>query len=179
MRTFIKRSKFIIPIILIILLLIRSTPTYSQSESEAQSIIQEADDKLIEIFKLLEDASESNIGITDLIQETDYARDQIKEAKIQFSIGNYNQAYQDANEAIEELDSVLFKINQRMYQRKQNSKILYSVLGVLAALFTIGFVLVFIKKIQPWFKIKQLEEYGKLEIKYEVEGNSGEENEKK
>lgn len=169
MRTFLKSSKCIVPMMVILLFVMKSSTVFAQSESEALIIIQQADDKLIEVFKLLEDASGTNIVLRDLVQDTDNARYQIEEAKTLYSIGNYTQAYQTANDAIEELDGVLLKIDQRMNQRKQNSRILYSVLGVLAAIFTVLFVFVFIRRIQPWFKAKQLEEYGKLEIKYEIE----------
>ena len=169
MRTILKSSKCIVPMMVILLFVMKSSTVFAQSESEALIIIQQADDKLIEVFKLLEDASGTNIVLRDLVQDTDNARYQIEEAKTLYSVGNYTQAYQTANDAIEELDGVLLKIDQRMNQRKQNSRILYSVLGVLAAIFTVLFVFVFIRRIQPWFKAKQLEEYGKLEIKYEIE----------
>ena len=169
MRTFLKSSKCIVPMMVILLFVMKSSTVFAQSESEALSIIQQADDKLIEVFKLLEDVSGTNIVLRDLVQDADNARYQIEEAKTLYSVGNYTQAYQTANDAIEELDGVLLKIDQRMNQRKQNSRILYSVLGVLAAIFTVLFVFVFIRRIQPWFKAKQLEEYGKLEIKYEIE----------
>lgn len=169
MRTILKSSKCIVPMMVILLFVMKSSTVFAQSESEALIIIQQADDKLIEVFKLLEDASGTNIVLRDLVQDADNARYQIEEAKTLYSVGNYTQAYQTANDAIEELDGVLLKIDQRMNQRKQNSRILYSVLGVLAAIFTVLFVFVFIRRIQPWFKAKQLEEYGKLEIKYEIE----------
>ncbi len=170
MRAFLRSNKIIGIAMLFLLLLIQSSPTHAQSEGEALSIIQQAEDKLIDVLKLLEDAFEKNIPLIDLVQETDNARIQIKVAKSQFGLGNFSQAYQTANDAIEELDSVLLEMDQRMSQKKQNFRILYSIVGVLAAIFTILFVFVFIKKIQPWFKTKQLEEYGKLEIKYENEG---------
>ena len=174
MRAYLKSSKFIVIMVFILLFLRQSSLSNAQSENEAQIIIQQAEDKLIEVNKLLEVASKTNIVLTDLVQETDDARTLIKEAITQFGVGNYTQAYQTANDAKEELDNVLLKIDQRMSQRKQNSRILFSLLGIFAAIFTIVFVFVYIRKIHPWFKIKQLEEYGKLEIKYEIDGERGE-----
>jgi len=174
MRTYLNSRRFIVIMMLILLFLSQSSPSHAQSESEAQISIQQAEDKLIEVIKLLEVASETNIVLIDLVQETDDARTLIKEAITQLGVGNYTQAYQTANDAKEELDNVSLKIDQRMSQRKQNSRILYSILGVLAAIFTIIFVFVFVRKIHPWFKTKQLEEYGKLEIRYEINGDRGE-----
>ena len=174
MRAYLKSSKFIAILMFILLFLRQSSTVYAQSESEAQISIQQAEDKLIEVVKSLEAASETNIVLIDLVQETDDARIKIVEAITQFRVGNYTQAFQTANDAKEELDGVSLKIDQRLNQKKQNSRILFSVLGVFAALFTIGFVLIFIRKIHPWFRAKQLDEYGKLEIKYETDEERGE-----
>ena len=38
-----------------------------------------------------------------------------------------------------------------------------------AAFATVGFVFLFIKKLHPWYKKKQIEEYGNLEIIYDKE----------
>jgi hypothetical protein len=149
--------------------IIFSQYSLAQTQQEAASSIQNAKEKLIDILILLEESSVKKIGVSDLVLKADLARNLIKEASDKYLEGDYELAQQKANTAIQQLDEIIEEITEALDSKTQRSRILFSSLGVLAALLSIGLVFLFIKKIYPWYKIKQLEEYGKLIIIYDEE----------
>ncbi|MCG3215155.1 MAG: hypothetical protein KAS63_00410 [Candidatus Heimdallarchaeota archaeon] len=164
-----KSWKIILKIAISIFLFLQISTSLAQTENDAMLAIQQAEERLIDVIILLEGISETSIDTRDLVVEADSLRLLIYQANKKLEEGDYEQAYQTANDAKEQLDSLLNLINQRISGNKQRSRVLYSVLGFLAAAFTLAFVILFLRRIYPWFKTKQLEEYGNLEIKYEQE----------
>ena len=162
----IKKRKFCV-FFLISFIIITSKFSFAQQEQDAINSIQNAQEKLIDVIILLEQGSERKVDITDLVIITDFLRDLIKEANDMYLEGKYELAMQKANSATEQLDELIDEITERLGSSKQKTKVIFSLLGSSLALFSIGIVYVFFKKIHPWFKTKQLEEYGKLVILYE------------
>ena len=145
----------------------------SQTQQSAQLEIQEADDRLIEVIRLLEAASAEGIDIRDLVGITDNARSLISQAKEKYSEANYTIAYNYAYEANQNLGGVIEEIEKRNGIEKQNKTILFSLLGVFSAIL-VGITIFFIIKWgYPWYQHKRREEYGKLEIQYEEENEGG------
>ena len=54
-----------------------------------------------------------------------------------------------------------------MHTQSRNKVIIFSFVGVISAFGAILFSIFLIRKIYPWFEKKKIEEYGKLEIKYD------------
>ncbi|MHA1668781.1 MAG: hypothetical protein ACTSUR_08995 [Candidatus Heimdallarchaeaceae archaeon] len=138
----------------------------SQTENDANLALQTANEKLTEVVTLLEEASEKKIIVIDLTKEADLAREMIFTATENFREENYQLAYEQANEAITKLNQLIVEINERMDSKNRNRVIMFVLLGFFSAIFSIVFLFLFIKKIYPWYKVKQREEYGKLEIIY-------------
>ena len=153
--------------IFIFLTVITSQPSFAQLEQDAANSIQNAQSKLIEVVILLEESSKKKIEITDFVVKTDSARNLIKEANDKYLEEDYAEALQKANGATEQLDNLIEEITEAVDSTKQRSRILFSLLGSISALLSVALVFVFFKKIYPWYKIKQLEEYSKLVIVYE------------
>ncbi|MHA1259116.1 MAG: hypothetical protein ACTSSG_12315, partial [Candidatus Heimdallarchaeaceae archaeon] len=86
----------------------------SQTENDANLALQTANEKLTEVVMLLEEASEKKIVVTDLTKEADSARELIFTAAENFREGNYQLAYEQANEAITKLNQLVVEINERM-----------------------------------------------------------------
>jgi len=141
----------------------------SQTQQTALLTIQQADTKLIETVSLLENVAKSSINIRDLVINTDYARQLIVLAKVEYNDANYTMAYDFAKNATEELDIVVDELELRIGKNQQNNTILFSLLGVFSALLLGVFIFFFIRKLYPWYLEKQNEEYGKLEIRYKEE----------
>ena len=70
----------------------------------------------------------------------------------------------DANE---QLDAIINQIELIQDKKQQNNIFLFSLLGVFSAIFTVLFIFIFIRNIYPWYLEKRIEEYEKLEIKYD------------
>lgn len=138
----------------------------AQSEEEAAISIQNAQEKLIEAIALLESIKE-DANIVNLVSEADSARNLIKEAENNYSEGNYDIALQKANSANAQLEELIEEISNLQGLTKQKSRIIYSLVGTLSAILSIGFVFLFFRKIYPWYKIKKFEEYDKLVIIYD------------
>jgi len=147
--------------------LITSQSSFAQLEQDAANSIQNAQTKLIEVVILLEESSTKKIEITDLVVKADSARNLIKEASDEYLEGDYEVALQKANDATEQLDNLIEEIKEVVDSTKQKSRILFSLLGSVSALLSVALVFVFFKKIYPWYKAKQLEEYSNLVIVYE------------
>ncbi|MHA1199982.1 MAG: hypothetical protein ACTSQF_11695, partial [Candidatus Heimdallarchaeaceae archaeon] len=145
---------------------VMSLPTTAQTQQDALLAIQQADDRLFEAVSSLEEASRSNIDIRDLVIITDDARQLIILAKEMYIDANYTTAYNNANDANEELTEVVDEVELRTNSNQQNRTILFSLLGVFSAIFIGLFIFLFIRKGYPWYLEKRNEEYGKLEIQY-------------
>ncbi|MHA1952889.1 MAG: hypothetical protein ACXAAM_00300 [Candidatus Heimdallarchaeaceae archaeon] len=153
--------------LLIFLTIITLQPSFAQLDQDAANSIQNAQTKLIEVIILLEESSKKKIEITDFVVKADSARNLIKEARDKYLEEDYAEALQKANTATEQLDNLIEEITVVVGSTKQQSRILFSLLGSISALLAVALVFVFFKKIYPWYKIKQLEEYSKLVIVYE------------
>lgn len=140
--------------------------TQAQSQLEAENLIQEAREKLIEVIILLEQAYLQNIEIKASVLVADNVLDIIKEADLAFQDGNYTTAIGKANLAISQLNELTDDINNLIDTKRNNKKIINTIIGVCggAALVFLGIITK--KKIYPWYKEKQQEEYGKLQIIY-------------
>ena len=149
-----------------------SALSYAQTQQTALSAIQQAENKLFETVYLLEESSASNIDVRDLVTSTDYARQLIADAKVEYNQTNYIEAYDKSIEAIDELNSVENELESRKQQNQQNNVILFSLVGVFSAVLVVAFIFFFNKRIYPWYIKKRNEEYGKLEIKYEETGGT-------
>ena len=167
MSNYHKSSRNILKTLILIFICIPFSSAFAQTENDAVIAIQQAEEKLIDVIEILENISKRDLYIEDLVLQTDSARQLINAANLMLVEGDYEQAYRTANDAKGKLDILLDNLNQRINETKQKSRILYSVSGFLAAAFTIAFAFLFLKRIYPWFRAKQHEEYGKLEIKYE------------
>lgn len=153
--------------IFVFLTVIISQPSFAQLEQDAANSIQNAQTKLIEVIILLEEGSKKKIEIADFVVKADSARNLIKEASDKYQEEDYEEALQKASAATEQLDNLIEEITDVVGSTKQRSRILFSLLGSISALLSVALVFVFFKKIYPWYKIKQLEEYSKLVIVYE------------
>ncbi len=143
------------------------TIAQSQAEQDAFAAIQEADEKLTYVLELLEEISNYDEDIRNLILQTDDARQLIKEAKDNYANSNFTISYQKATGAILQLDSIVGEIDSKIQSKTQNKIIIFSLVGVLAGLGAIVFSFFFISKIYPWYEKKKIEEYSKLEIRYD------------
>ncbi len=139
----------------------------SQAEQEASAAIQEADEKLTYVLKLLEEIPNYDEDIRNLTLQTDVARQLIKEAKDNYASSNFTISYQKATGAILQLDSIIGEIDSKIQSKTQNKIVVLTLVGVLAGLGAIVFSFLFISKIYPWYENKKIEEYSKLEIKYD------------
>lgn len=151
-------------------LFLMNNRSYAQTEQEALTLINNANEKLVEALEFLEEIPITNSETKQLTLEMDSALQLIQEAKLKIIENDYSTAIQKANEAIEKLDSVLEQIEEIIKNNKQKSTILFSLLGVFSALLIVGVFYLFLTKIYPWYKIKKVENYEKLEIIYENEG---------
>ncbi len=165
-----KKVKFnIIAVFCFSLLIPTILSVSSQTQQNALLAIQQADERLFETIVLLEEASKTNINIRDLVINTDIARQLIVDAKKEFEEANYTAAYGKANDANEQLVAVINELELRENKKEQNNILLFSLLGVFSAILAILFIIIFIKKIYPWYLEKRIEEYSKLEIQYKKE----------
>lgn len=141
-------------------------PVFSQIQQNALIAIQQADEKLTYTLSLLEEFGDST-DIRDLVISTDEARYLISKAKEEYNETNYTSAYEDAMDANEQLDAIINQIELIQDKKQQNNIFLFSLLGVFSAIFTVLFIFIFIRNIYPWYLEKRIEEYEKLEIKYD------------
>ncbi len=147
--------------------IISTMTSCAQLEQEAATSIQNAQEKLIEVISLLEEGVKEDVDIVNLASEADSARNLIKEAKNNYLEGNYDIALQKANSANTQLEELIEEISNLLGLTKQRSRIIYSLVGTLSAILSIGVVFLFFRKIYPWYKVKKLEEYDKLVIIYD------------
>jgi len=173
MKLKLKREKKIVVLISVFLLIFPIQVLFAQTEQDAKQAVQVANEKLIEVVELLEESSEKNIDVVDLTFEADSARQLIKDANNKIVQENYSAALQSANEAIEQLDSLIEQIHVIIGSKQRNSRLIFSFLGFGLAILAIFTIFIFFRKIYPWYKTKQLEEYGKLEIIYEKNAEEG------
>ncbi len=139
----------------------------SQTEQQASAAIQEAENKLIYALELLEDFPNYDVDSRNIIMQIDTARQLIKEAKDNFDSSNFTVSYQKATTASLELDTIIEEIQNKTQTQSRNKTIIFSFVGVVSGFAAILFGFFFINKIYPWFEKKKIEEYGKLEIKYD------------
>ncbi|MHA1345106.1 MAG: hypothetical protein ACTSVO_12620 [Candidatus Heimdallarchaeaceae archaeon] len=142
---------------------------FAQSEVEAEQLIQQASDKLNAVLSLLEELTDINEEVRIIVSQTDNSLQLINEAKQLFKKAQYILSIQKTNEALAQLEDIEAEIAELNKSIIKESWLLYSVVGVTAAFATFGFIFLFIKKIHPWFRSKQIEEYGHLEIIYDKE----------
>ena len=140
---------------------------FAQSEEEAEQIIQQASDKLKTVLSMLEEIKDINTAVKDIILQTDTSLQLINEAKQLFRDAQYDISIQKANQALTQLEDIEEEIAKINESAIKESWLIYSIVGVVSAFATFGFVFLFIKKIHPWYKSKQIEEYGNLEIIYD------------
>ncbi|MCK5141312.1 MAG: hypothetical protein KAQ70_03885 [Candidatus Heimdallarchaeota archaeon] len=140
---------------------------FAQSEEEAEQIIQQASDKLKTVLSMLEEIKDINTAVKDIILQTDTSLQLINEAKQLFRDAQYDISIQKANQALTQLEEIEEEIAKISESAIKESWLIYSIVGVVSAFATFGFVFLFIKKIHPWYKSKQIEEYGNLEIIYD------------
>ncbi len=141
--------------------------TFAQSEEEAEQIIQQASDKLKTVLSMLEEIRDINTEVRVIISQTDNSLQLINEAKQLFRDAQYDVSIQKANQALTQLEDIEEEIAKINESTIKESWLIYSIIGVVSAFATFGFVFLFIKKIHPWYKRKQIEEYGNLEIIYD------------
>ena len=141
----------------------------AQSEEEAEQIIQQASDKLKTVMSMLEEIGDIDTEVRAIISQTDNSLQLINEAKQLFREAQYDISIQKANQALTQLEDVEEKIVELNKSVIKESWLIYSIVGVVSAFATFGFIFLFIKKIHPWYKSKQIEEYGNLEIIYDKE----------
>ncbi|NPD87948.1 MAG: hypothetical protein HGN29_04450 [Asgard group archaeon] len=167
MRAKIRKSPISFGFFFIFFTVITAQSSFAQLEQDAANSIQNAQEKLIEVIILLEESETKKIEIKDLVVRADSARNLIKEASDKYLEGDYDSALQKANSATEQLDQLIEEITETAGSSKQKSRLIFSLLGSISALVSVALVFIFFKKIYPWYKTKQLEEYGKLVIVYE------------
>ena len=163
-------GSIVLGIILFFSLLLITDNSYAQTEQEALTLINSANEKLIEALILFEEIPITNSEIKQLSLELDSALQLIQEAKLKTSENEYDLAIQKANEAISKLDNIIEQLEEIIDNNKQKNTILFSLLGVFSALLTVVIIYLFLTKIYPWYKIKKVENYERLEIIYENEG---------
>ena len=154
------------------LLLLISFANYgalAQSEEEAQQIIQQASDKLKTVLSMLEEIGDIDSDVKVIISQTDNSLQLINEAKQLFRDAQYDISIQKANQALTQLEGIEEEILELNKLVIKESWLIYSIVGVVSAFATFGFIFLFIRKIHPWYKSKQIEEYGNLEIIYDEE----------
>ncbi len=142
---------------------------FAQSKEEAEQIIQEASDKLKTVLSMLEELVDINSEVRAIISQVDNSLQLINEAKQLFRDSQYDLSIQKANQALDQLENIEEEIAEFNKSAIKESWLIYSIVGVVAAFATVGFVFLFIKKLHPWYKKKQIEEYGNLEIIYDKE----------
>ncbi|MCK4895767.1 MAG: hypothetical protein KAS47_03105 [Candidatus Heimdallarchaeota archaeon] len=141
----------------------------AQSEEEAEQIIQQASDKLKTVLSMLEEIVDIDSEVRVIISKTDNSLQLINEAKQLFKDAQYEISIMKANQALTQLEDIEEEIAELNESAIKESWLIYSIVGVASAFATFGFVFLFIKKIHPWYKSKQIEEYGNLEIIYDKE----------
>ena len=156
--------------ILLLSLFFVNNHSYAQTEQEALSLINNANEKLIEALNLLEEIPITNSEAKQLTSEVDTALQLIQEAKSKTTENDYSAAIQKANEAILKLDTVIEQLEEIVKNNKQKNTILFSLLGWFLALLTVFVLYLYLTKIYPWYKMKKVENYEKLEVIYEDEG---------
>lgn len=140
---------------------------FAQSEEEAEQIIQQASDKLKTVLSMLEEIGDINSEVRVIITQTDNSLQLINEAKQLFRDAQYDISIQKANQALTQLEDIEEEIAELNKLATNESWLIYSIVGVASAFATFSFIFLFIKKIHPWYKSKQIEEYGSLEIIYD------------
>ncbi|MBY8999974.1 MAG: hypothetical protein KGD64_03585 [Candidatus Heimdallarchaeota archaeon] len=168
------KNRIIISLIISSIILLHPIPntfstTFAQSAEQAEIVIRQASDKLKTIFNLLEDLKRFDADVRDIVLQTDDSLQLINEAKQLFSNAQYDLSIEKANQALTQLEGVEEEIEEINKTVVRESWLIYSIIGVMGAIASIGFVFLFIKKIYPWYKNKLLEEYGNLEIVYNKE----------
>ena len=146
-----------------------NSDAFAQSEEEAEQLIQQASEKLKTVLSMLEEMENINAELRDIVLQTDVSLQLINEAKQLFKDAQYDLAKQKANQALAQLENIEVEIAEINALVVKESWLLYSILGVASAFATFGFIFLFVKKLYPWFKNKQIEEYGNLEIIYDKE----------
>jgi ABC-type cobalt transport system substrate-binding protein len=156
-------------IILLLFVSFANSDTFAQSEEEAEQLIQQASEKLKTVLSMLEEIGNINSEVRAIVLQTDNSLQLINEAKQLFRYAQYDLSIQKANQALTQLENIEAEIVEINNLAIKESWLLYSIVGVVSAFATFGFVFLFVKKIYPWFKDKQIEEYGNLEIIYDKE----------
>ncbi|MFW9852722.1 MAG: hypothetical protein ACFFDS_07265, partial [Candidatus Thorarchaeota archaeon] len=113
--------------------------------------IDNANEKLIEALNLLEKIPVSNSEAKELTSEVDTALQLIQEAKLKTIENEFSVAIQKANEAIAKLDGVIEQLEEIVKNDQQKNTILFSLLGVFLALFTVIFLYLYLTKIYPLY----------------------------
>ncbi len=152
--------------ILMLFTFFANSDVFAQSEEEAEQLIQQASEKLKTVLSMLEEMENINSELREIVLQTDDSLQLINEAKQLFKDAQYDLAKQKANQALTQLEDIEAEIAEINILVIKESWLLYSILGVASAFATFGFVFLFVKKLYPWFKNKQIEEYGNLEIIY-------------
>ncbi len=156
-------------VILTLFVSFANSGAFAQSEEEAEQVIQQASDKLKTVLSMLEELVDINSEARVIILQTDNSLQLINEAKQLFRDAQYDRSKQKANQALTQLEDIEAEIVELNKAVIKESWLLYSIIGVASAFATFGFVFLFIKKIHPWYKSKQIEEYSNLEIIYDEE----------
>ena len=123
--------------------------TFAQSEEEAEQIIQQASDKLKTVLSMLEEIRDINTDVRVIILQTDISLQLINEAKQLFRDAQYDISIQKANQALTQLEDIEEEIAKINESATKESWLIYSIVGVVSAFATFGFVFLFIKKIHP------------------------------
>jgi hypothetical protein len=161
-----KTKSGVLGAILFLSLILVNNHSYAQTEQEALLLIDNASEKLKEALSLLEEIPITNSDSKLLTSEVDSALQLIQEAKSKTIENEYSTAIQKANEAITKLDTIIEQLEEILKNNKQKNNILFSLLGVFLALFTVIFLYLYLTKIYPWYKMKKVENYERLEIVY-------------
>lgn len=163
----IKKYQSLFGFLLIFITIITSQTSFSQVEQDAEISIQSAKEKLIEVISLLEKGLKEDSEIVNLVLKADSARNLIKEANDNYLEGDYEIALQKANNANDQLDNLIEEITELLGFTKKKTRLVFSLVGTILGLLSIGLVFLFFKKIYPWYRRKTLEEYEKLVIIYD------------
>lgn len=169
MRNKLANRLLVCGITLLLFVSFTNSGAFAQSEEEAEQIIQQASDKLKTVLSMLEEVVDINSEVRTIISQMDNSLQLINEAKQLFRDSQYDLSIQKANQALTQLESIEEEIAELNKSAIKESWLIYSIIGVAAAFATFGFVFLFIKKIHSWYKRKQIEEYGNLEIIYVTE----------
>ncbi len=117
--------------------------TFAQSDEEAEQIIQQASDKLKTVLSMLEEIRDINTDVRVIILQTDISLQLINEAKQLFRDAQYDISIQKANQALTQLEDIEEEIAKINESATKESWLIYSIVGVVSAFATFGFVFLF------------------------------------